>query len=280
MVKCDFCEVREAIYLRKESGEKLCLKCLEKSLIRQVKREISKWGMLEPKDTIGFLFLEKHPLISIAAYSIFKKIEQNYPSKLYLILPKTLNGIFEEENILYMDSISNENITTYYRLLREKALEKAEERAIRKIVLPLTLEYEITYFTYGFLKFDIETLGEALPKLNISQRKISFIKPFRKVRTKELLIYGYYEGLFKFLEKRKMNIKHNSRVHDRFFCEIEKYFSRISCEHFELLDSTLKISEVLVEKVLKEYGFTNVCRFCGTPTKNNVCSVHRIKFLI
>jgi len=278
MVKCSSCGVREAIYWRKESGEKLCSKCLEKSLIRQVKREISRWSMLEPKDTIGFLFLEKYPLVSISSYNILKKIERDYPSKLYLILPKTLSKVVREENIVYVDNVENKDIVAYYRLLREKALKKAEKAGIEKIVLPTTLEFEITYFTYGFLKYDIEIMGETLPKLHVPQRNIYFVKPFRKVRTKELLIYGYFEGLFRIFEK-KFKVKRNSGFSDSFFCEIEKYFWKISCDHFELLDSTLKMSEILVEKILREYGFTSSCRFCGTPIRDNVCSFHAIRFL-
>jgi len=276
MVKCSSCGIGEAIYWRKESGEKLCLKCLEKSLIRQVKREISRWSMLEPKDTIGFLFLEKYPLVSIPSYNILKKIERDYPSKLYLILPKTLSKVIKEKNIVYVDNVENEDIAAYYRLLREKALEKAEKIGIEKIVLPTTLEFEITYFTYGFLKFDIEIMGETLPKLHVPQRNICFVKPFRKVRTKELLIYGYFEGLFRIFEEFKA--KRNSGFSNSFFCEIEKYFGKISCDHFELLDSTLKMSEILVGKILREYGFTSSCRFCGTPTRDNVCSFHAIRF--
>ena len=277
MVKCSSCGIGEAIYWRKESGEKLCLKCLEKSLIRQVKREISRWSMLEPKDTIGFVFLEKYPLVSISSYNILKKIERDYPSKLYLILPKTLSKVIREEDIVYVDNVENEDIAAYYRLFREKALEKAEKIGIEKIVLPTTLEFEIKYFTYGFLKFDIEIMGETLPKLHVPQRNIYFVKPFRKVRTKELLIYGYFEGLFRIFEE-EFKAKRNSGFSDNFFCEIEKYFGKISCDHFELLDSTLKMSEILVEKILREYGFTGSCRFCGTPTRDNACSFHAIRF--
>ncbi len=278
MVKCSSCKIREAIYWRKESGEKLCLKCLEMSLIRQVKREINRWKMLEPKDSIGFLFLEKYPLVSISTFNIFKKIEQEYPSKLYLMLPKTLSKVIREKNIVYIDDVENENITAHYRLLREKALEKAEKVGIAKIVLPTTLEFEITYFTYGFLKFNIEIMGETLPKLHVPQRNIYFVKPFRKVRAKELLVYGYFEGLFRIFEE-EFKVKRGNGFSDNFFCEIEKYFGKISCDHFELLDSTLKMSEILVEKILKEYGFTRSCRFCGTPVRNNTCSFHSIKFL-
>ena len=279
MVKCSTCRIREAIYWRKESGEKLCLKCLEKSLMKQVKREISKWSMLEPEDTIGFLFLEKYPLVSIASYNILKKIEQNYPSKLYLISPKTLDKAIREDSVVYIDTVENKNITAFYRLLREKALEKAEEIGIEKIVLPVTLEFEITYFTYGFLKFDFEIMGETLPKLYVNQRNIYFIKPFRKIRTKELLIYGYFEGLFKVFEEKSKTKYCYDNVSDDFFCEIEKYFEKISCEHFELLDSTLKMSEIFVEKALKEYGLTSSCRLCGTPARDSICSFHAIKFL-
>jgi len=279
MVKCSSCKIREAIYWRKESGEKLCLKCLEKSLIRQVKREISRWRMLEPKDSIGFLFFEKYLLVSLSTYSIFKKIERDYPSKLYLMLPKTLGKVIREKNIVYIGNVEIEDITAHYRSLRENALEKAEEVGIAKIVLPTTLEFEITYFVYGFLKFDIEMMGETLPKLHVPQRNIYFVKPFRKVRTKELLVYGYFEGLFRIFEEKYKKRCISDFSSDNFFCEIEKYFGKTSCEHFELLDSTLKMSEILVEKILKEYGFTRSCRYCGTPTRNDICSFHLTKFL-
>jgi len=264
------------VYFRRESGERLCLQCLEKSLIKQVKREISKWKMLNPKDKIGFLFFEEFPLISTASFKLLEKIEKNYPSKLYVLIPSTLKlkeEVLEkvEEKLIFNYPRSNDFLKNF-RVKREYALMEALKVGIEKIVLPITLDFEVTYFMYGFLEFNLETIGETMPKLYVPKYNIYFIKPFRKIKTKELTIYGFYKGLFDSVYSLESEAFFN-----KMFCAAMQYIEKLYCGHFELVDSILKISEILVEKLLKEYGFSGHCSLCGTPVKNDLCSVHKIR---
>lgn len=268
-VKCTSCRIRSAIYYRKASGEKLCLECLERSIVKQVKKEINKWKMFSPHDSIGFLILNEAPLVSFSAYKILEIIERKYPSKLIPINIKDMltrnNKVLKKPCNASRKPVKWNTITELLRLERILAAEAVKNEGINKIVLPNTLEFESAYFLYCFLNFDLENIGELKPKLYSSYFNVEFVKPFRKIKTVDLLAYGYFKGLYNERIERSINLKNSD------FCESLNYMYSISYDHQELIISTLKMSEVLLEYIVKEFSFKNHCIYCGIPVRNNVC---------
>jgi len=269
---CTTCKIRPAVYYRKESGEKLCLECLERSIVKQVKREINTWKMLGPHDVIGFLIPAEAILTSIPAFKIMSIIERKYATKLIAIKPSNLNGLkFETENIIeFQLPFKSSNLTEFLRFERTEAAKISKDHGVNKIVIPHTLEFETSYFLSNILKFNLEALGDLAPKLYSEKFNIVFVKPFRKVKSLELLIYGYFKGLLSSLYFRK------SLTPFLLLKEIYEpldYIISVSKEHFELVISTLKTAEFFFEKILEEYGFLNQCIFCGAKSESRICNV-------
>ncbi|RLG74678.1 MAG: hypothetical protein DRO23_06000 [Thermoprotei archaeon] len=274
-VKCTTCSIRQAVYYRRESGEKLCLQCLEKSIVRQVKHEINKWKMLEPHDTIGFLIPIETLLISIPAFKIMSIIERKYATELFLIKPKELKGVvFDVEKVVeYQLPRRPKTITELLRLERVEAAKISDKHGINKIIVPHTLEFEVTYFLMNILEFNFAALSDLNPKMYSEKYGVLFTKPFRKVKSYEILLYGYLKGL--------LSEVHFSSIISKYFtfdncCKLGKYLDYIITlgkRHFELLISTLKMSELFIEKILPEYGFRRPCLLCGALAKNKLCNV-------
>ena len=271
-VKCTTCRIRSAIYYRKESGEKLCLQCLERSIVRQVKHEINKWKMLEPHDVIGFLIPIETLLTSIPAFRIMAIIERKYATKLFLLRPKELiGGIFNGENTVeYQLPRKPKNITELLRFERIEAAKISKEHNINKVIIPHTLEFEASYFLSNILEYNFESLSDLSPKMYSEKYGVLFVKPFRKVKSYEILLYGYLKGLlgdvyFKDVISKYFTFNNYHRYLD--------YILALSKEHFELVISTLKMSELFIEKVLPEYGYRKYCQLCGVFTRNKLCNV-------
>lgn len=269
---CTICKIRPAIYYRRESGEKLCLECLERSIVRHVKHEVNMWKMLGPHDVIGFLIPAEAILTSIPGFKIMSIIERKYATKLIAIKPSNLSGLkFETENVIeFQLPLKSSNLIEFLRFERIEAAKISKEHGINKIIIPHTLEFETSYFLSNILKFNLEALGDLAPKLYSEKFNIVFVKPFRKIKSSELLIYGYFKGLLSSLYFKK------SLTPFLLLKEIYKpldYIISLSKEHFELVISTLKTAEFFLEKVMKEYGFLNRCLFCGVKSENKVCNV-------
>jgi len=272
-VKCTTCKVRPAIYYRRESGEKLCLQCLEKSIIKQVKHEINKWKMLEPHDIIGFLIPIETLLTSIPAFKIMTIIEKKYATKLFLLKPKELVGEFfnSKNTVEYELPRKPKNITELLRFERVEAAKISKELSINKIIVPHTLEFEVSYFLSNILEYNFEALSDLNPKMYSKKYSVFFVKPFRKVKSYEILFYGYLKGLLGnvyFKDAVSKYFAFNNSYH-----RCLDYILVLSREHFELIISTLKMSELFIEKVLPEYKYRKHCLLCGAFTRTDLCNV-------
>ena len=83
MVKCTLCGRREAFFMRLYSGERLCKRCFQESIIAKVRSTISKYRMLEPRDRIAVAVSGGKD--SVTLLHIMVEIERRFPSTLYAV---------------------------------------------------------------------------------------------------------------------------------------------------------------------------------------------------
>jgi len=75
---CTRCSRRQAVYLRRHSGEKLCLGCLYKSIAREIKRAFSLVETTGPGLKVGVLVSEDLALESLLLLKFLNDIEKQY----------------------------------------------------------------------------------------------------------------------------------------------------------------------------------------------------------
>ncbi|BAA79504.2 conserved hypothetical protein [Aeropyrum pernix K1] len=51
-VVCDVCGVRRAVVLQRHTGRRLCRECFREDIVGRVRREVERWGMIGPGETV------------------------------------------------------------------------------------------------------------------------------------------------------------------------------------------------------------------------------------
>jgi len=75
---CTRCSRRPAVYLRRHSGEKLCLGCLYRSIAKEIKRAFSSVRTTGPGLKVGVLVSENLALESLLLLKLLNDIEKSY----------------------------------------------------------------------------------------------------------------------------------------------------------------------------------------------------------
>lgn len=75
---CDVCKRRPAVYRRRDSGEKLCAYCLSRSLVKRVRRGISRSVRLRHGALVAVLALKERIVESLVLTEIVGLIEERH----------------------------------------------------------------------------------------------------------------------------------------------------------------------------------------------------------
>jgi hypothetical protein len=77
-VLCTSCSRRQAVYLRRHSGERLCLGCLYRSIVKEIKRAFSTFGRVGPGLRVGVLVPETLALEGALLLKLLSDVEERY----------------------------------------------------------------------------------------------------------------------------------------------------------------------------------------------------------
>ncbi len=92
-VICSSCGRREAFYYRRASGEKLCPLCLEKSLMKSVRKSFSNFSnRLSIKPVLNVLIPPERVVEGYVLTSLLNKLERKYGGQ---VIPITSKSVFE-----------------------------------------------------------------------------------------------------------------------------------------------------------------------------------------
>ncbi len=84
---CDVCMRRPAAYRRRDSGEKLCVHCLSKSLVKRIRKGISKSVRLRHGALVAVLALKERMVESLVLAEIVSLIEERHGGHVLILVP-------------------------------------------------------------------------------------------------------------------------------------------------------------------------------------------------
>ncbi|MEM2789682.1 MAG: TIGR00269 family protein [Candidatus Bathyarchaeia archaeon] len=304
MVKCTVCGVREAFYLRRYSGEKLCVKCFLESIEDKVRVTIAKYNMFRFDDRIAVAVSGGKDSLSLL--HILAKIERSFPkAELYAItVDEGIAGYRDEaieiasencreigvkhsvisfkdlyghtlDDIVKRIKASGVELTpcSYCGVLRRKALNLLAARiGATKIATAHNLDDEVQTFMLNIMHGDIFRVSRTGPTFEDEKPGlVPRVKPLCEVLEREVTLYAYLKGI-RFQENPCPYAGEALRN------DIRNMLNRLEEKHpgtkYKIYRSAEKIREVIGSMAPKVA--LRQCAMCGEPTVGEICQACRL----
>ncbi|MDH5664350.1 MAG: tRNA 2-thiocytidine biosynthesis TtcA family protein, partial [Candidatus Bathyarchaeota archaeon] len=219
MVMCTLCKRKEAVFMRRYSGEKLCGRCFCKSIENKVRGTISKYEMFEPKDKI--MVAVSGGKDSVTLLHILTKIEKAFPDAALSAVTvdegikgyrdealkvakkncqklgvehvvtsfKEMYGYTLDEIVNMIQERKEKGLTpcSYCGVLRRRALNTAaREAGVDKLATAHSLDDETQTMLLNIIHGDALRIARAKPVLKVIHPKlVQRVKPVCEVPEKE-----------------------------------------------------------------------------------------------
>ena len=300
MTVCTLCGRNDAVFGRSYSGENLCVRCFCKTIEDKVRRTISKYKMLGPKDKI--MVAVSGGKDSVTLLHILAKIEKAFPD-VVLCAGTVDEGIrdyrdealkiaegncrklgvdhavtsfkelfgYELDEIVALIRRRGENGLTpcsYCGVLRRKALNMvAREAGVDKLVIAHSLDDETQTMLLNVVHGDPMRIARSKPVLDVIHPKlVQRVKPFCMVPEKEVVLYAYLKGI----EFQRISCPYAQTALRN---DVRDMLNRMEHKHagtlFTVFRSMEKIRPAL--EAFAEEVKLHDCRLCGEPTVGEVC---------
>ena len=300
MVMCTLCKRKEAVFMRRYSGEKLCGRCFCKSIENKVRGTISKYEMFKPKDKI--MVAVSGGKDSVTLLHILTKIEKAFPDA-------TLSAVTVDEGVKgYRDEalrVANKNCQklgvehvvtsfkemygyeldeivnmirqrkkkgltpcSYCGVLRRRALNTAaREASVDKLATAHSLDDETQTMLLNIIHGDALRIARVKPVLTVIHPKlVQRVKPVCEVPEKEIAFYAYLRRI----EFQSIPCPYAQTALRN---DIRTMLNRLEEKHagtkFTVFRSMERIRPAL-EAITEETKLQN-CRKCGEPTVGELC---------
>jgi uncharacterized protein (TIGR00269 family) len=300
MSMCTLCREKEAVFMRRYSGEKLCGRCFCKSIENKVRGTISRYKMFEPKEKI--MVAVSGGKDSVTLLHILTKIEKAFPDA-------TLSAVTVDEGIKgYRDEalkvakkncgkLGVEHIVTSFKemygytldeivnmirerkekgltpcsycgVLRRRALNTAaREAGVDKLATAHSLDDETQTMLLNIIHGDALRIARAKPVLTVIHLKlVQRVKPLCEVPEKETAFYAY-------LKKIEFQSIPCPYAQTALRNDVRTMLNRLEEKHagtkFAIFRSVERIRPAL-EAMAEEAKLQN-CRKCGEPTVGELC---------
>ncbi|MGQ9624481.1 MAG: TIGR00269 family protein [Candidatus Bathycorpusculaceae bacterium] len=300
VVACTACKRNEAFFFRRYSGEKLCKKCLIKSIEEKVRATIAKYQMFKfddriavavsgGKDSVSLLHVlakieREYPKASLVAVTVDEgikgyrdealKIARENCSKLgiehHAVSFKELYGYTLDEIVKRLKKKKGEGLTpcAYCGVMRRKALNIAARKLeADKLATAHTLDDEAQTFLLNLLHGDVMRIAREKPVTNEAYPKlVQKVKPFCEIPEKETALYTY----IKKISFQSMPCPYASEALRN---DIRIMLNRMEEKHAGIKFTIFRSAERLrpaVEEIVKREGFRE-CVECGEPSAEMVC---------
>ncbi|MBE0512235.1 TIGR00269 family protein [Candidatus Bathyarchaeota archaeon] len=300
MVMCTLCKRKEAVFMRRYSGEKLCGRCFCKSMESKVRGTISKYEMFEPKDRI--MVAVSGGKDSVTLLHILTKIEKAFPDAALsaVTVDEGIKGYRDEalkvakkncqklgvEHVVTsfkemygyeLDEIVNmirqrkkKGLTpcSYCGVLRRRALNTAaREAGVDKLATAHSLDDETQTMLLNIIHGDALRIARAKPVLTVIHPKlVQRVKPVCEVPEKEIAFYAYLRRI----EFQSIPCPYAQTALRN---DIRTMLNRLEEKHagikFTVFRSMERIRPAL-EAMAEEAKLQN-CRKCGEPTVGKLC---------
>jgi len=300
MTVCTLCGRKDAVFGRSYSGENLCVRCFCRTIEDRVRRTISKYEMLGPKDRI--MVAVSGGKDSVTLLHILAKIEKAFPDAV-LCAGTVDEGIrdyrdealriaegncrklgvdhvvtsfkelfgYELDEIVELTRRKGENGLTpcsYCGVLRRKALNAmAREAGVDKLVIAHSLDDETQTMLLNVVHGDPMRIARSKPVLDVVHPKlVQRVKPLCMVPEKEVVLYAYLKGI----EFQSITCPYAQTALRN---DIRTMLNRMEHKHagtlFTVFNSIEKIRPAL-EAFAEEVKLQD-CKLCGEPTVGDLC---------
>jgi len=300
MVMCTLCKRKEAVFMRRYSGEKLCGRCFCKSIENKVRGTISKYEMFEPKDKI--MVAVSGGKDSVTLLHILTKIEKAFPDAALSAVTvdegikgyrdealkvakkncqklgvehvvtsfKEMYGYTLDEIVNMIQERKEKGLTpcSYCGVLRRRALNTAaREAGVDKLTTAHSLDDETQTMLLNIIHGDALRIARAKPVLTVIHPKlVQRVKPVCEVPEKEIAFYAY-------LRKIEFQSIPCPYAQTALRNDVRTMLNRMEEKHagtkFTVFRSMERIRPAL-EAMAEEAKLQN-CRKCGEPTVGELC---------
>jgi uncharacterized protein (TIGR00269 family) len=300
MTVCTLCGRKDAVFGRSYSGENLCARCFCRTVEDRVRRTISKYEMLGPKDRI--MVAVSGGKDSVTLLHILAKIEKAFPDVVlragtvdegirdyrdealkiaegncrklgvdHLVVSfKELFGYELDEIVELIRRRGGNGLTpcSHCGVLRRKALNTlAREAGVDKLVIAHSLDDETQTMLLNVVHGDPIRIARSKPVLDVVHpRLVQRVKPLCMVPEKEVVFYAYLKGI----EFQSISCPYAETALRN---DIRTMLNRMEHKHagtlFTVFRSMEKIRPAL-EAYAEEVKLQD-CRLCGEPTVGDLC---------
>lgn len=296
---CTICGEKDAVFGRKYSGEKLCRRCFCRSIEGKVRKAISKYEMLKPKDRI--LVAVSGGKDSVTLLHILAKIEKAYPATVsagtvdegireyrsealkiakrncrklgveHIVTSfKELFGYELDEIVELVQRKGEKGLTpcSYCGVLRRRALNTmAREADVDKLVTAHSLDDETQTLLLNVVHGDPMRIARSKPVLDVINPKlVQRVKPLCQVPEKEVAFYAY-------LNKIEFQCIACPYAQTALRNDIRAMLNNMEHKHpgtlYTIFSSMERIRPAL-EAFAKEVKL-HECKMCGEPTIGDLC---------
>jgi len=299
MPTCTLCHKRDAVYMRRYSGERLCKKCFKDSIEDKVRTTTSKYKMLEPddriavavsggKDSLSLLHIladieKDFPQTSICAITVDEGIK-GYRDEALKFAAKNCQELgikhkivsFKEMYKITLDELADIirdkekelSPCSYCGVLRRHALNTtARQTKANKLATAHNLDDETQTILLNIIHGNAIRIARVKPVLDKGHPKlIQRVKPFCEVPEKEIALYAY-------LKKIKFQSIPCPHAQTALRNDIRKMLNTMEEKHvgtkFAIFRSIERIRPALETAAEKER--LQDCKLCGEPTVGEVC---------
>lgn len=297
---CVVCKRREAFFHRPYSGEKLCKRCLVKSIEAKVRATIGKYNMFSfddkiavavsgGKDSVSLLHIlseieRTHPKSSLVAVTVDEGIKGYRDEALeiaaancktlgvdhHVVSFKELYGFTLDEIIARIESKGERGLTAcaYCGVLRRKALNVAARSICAdKVATAHTLDDEVQTSLMNIFRGDIARLAKEKPLTDeVHSCLVRKAKPFCEVPEKESTLYAYVKQI-RFQDTPCPYSSEALRNDIR--AMLNRMEEKRAGTKFAIFNSMERIRPALA-KITKKDEFQE-CVKCGEPASSSLC---------
>jgi uncharacterized protein (TIGR00269 family) len=300
MTVCTLCGRKDAVFGRSYSGENLCGRCFCRTVEDRVRKTISRYEMLGPKDKI--MVAVSGGKDSVTLLHILAKIEKAFPD--VVLCAGTVDegiGEYRDEALRIAEGncrkLGVEQVVTSFKelfgyeldeivelirgrgesgltpcsycgVLRRKALNiLAREAGVDKLVIAHSLDDETQTMLLNVVHGDPMRIVRSKPVLDVVHPKfVQRVKPLCMVPEKEVVFYAYLKGI------RFQSIP-CPYAQTALRNDIRTMLNRMEHKHagtlFTVFNSIEKIRPAL-EASAEEVKLQD-CKLCGEPTVGDLC---------
>jgi len=300
MSVCTLCGRNEAVFGRSYSGENLCGRCFCRTVEDRVRRTISRYEMLGPKDRI--MVAVSGGKDSVTLLHILSKIEKAFPGVVlcagtidegireyrdealriaegncrklgveHVVTSfKELFGYGLDEIVELIRRRGESGLTpcSYCGVLRRKALNTlARQAGVDKLVIAHSLDDETQTMLLNVVHGDPMRIVRSKPVLDVVHPKfVQRVKPLCMVPEREVVFYAYLRGI-------KFQSIPCPYAQTALRNDIRTMLNRMEHKHagtlFTVFNSIERIRPAL-EASAEEVKLQD-CRLCGEPTVGDLC---------